>query len=315
MSEVYNENNGIIKLIRCFLMILCGFTFNSVGAENIQMAVIYPESKGSYSKVYKNIISGVGEQQNIDLISKAISKTTSAEEVDQWLLNNNVQTVIALGHRSYKLSESLKSNLPVTVGALVVSSNTHSGISLAADPRIFFQKLELLAPDIRRVFVVYSEKNTGWLINFAEKAALERDIELVLYKAESIAQGIRHYDTILSQTHKDKDAIWIPLDRVVPIKTILPKILEAAWKNNIVTFSNNPLHAKRGTLFALFPDNKLMGQNLAKLAAEQVAGNADPHLIPTTSLKLAVNKRTALHLGLHYSKTVEEQFDIVFPSE
>jgi len=307
-------NKCIINLFRYVLILLSLVSANSTWAESVQVAVLYPESRGGFSKVFENILSGIKEQKNTNVISKQISKKTSADEVDDWLLKNNAQTILALGQRSYKLVKNLASDLPVTIGALVVSPNGHTGISLAGDPEKFFQNLEDLAPDVKRVFIVYSEKNTGWLIDIAKQAAQKRNIELVAYKAENIKQGVIYYDEILKRAKSKTDAIWIPLDRIVPDKTILPKILQAAWKRNIVIFSNNPLHTKKGTLFALFPDHKLMGANLAQLAVEQFYTKAKPRILPATSLKLAVNRRTASHLGLHYSKSKQRKFDIVFPS-
>jgi len=307
-------NKCIINLFRYVLILLSLVSANSTWAESVQVAVLYPESRGGFSKVFENILSGIKEQKNTNVISKQISKKTSADEVDDWLLKNNAQTILALGQRSYKLVKNLASDLPVTIGALVVSPNGHTGISLAGDPEKFFQNLEDLAPDVKRVFIVYSEKNTGWLIDIAKQAAQKRNIELVAYKAENIKQGVIYYDEILKRAKSKTDAIWIPLDRIVPDKTILPKILQAAWKRNIVIFSNNPLHTKKGTLFALFPDHKLMGANLAQLAVEQLYTKAKPRILPAMSLKLAVNRRTASHLGLHYSKSKQRKFDIVFPS-
>ena len=314
MKDTINLKTSIHKLLRYFLILLCLVDVKLIWAESVQVAVLYPESRGSFSKVFENMMSGIKEQQNINIVSKQISKKTSAEEIDNWLVKNNAQTILALGQRSYKLIKKLSTNLPVTVGALVVSPNGHNGISLAGDPEKFFQHLKDLAPDVKRVFIVYSEKNTGWLIDIAKKSAQRRNIDLVAYKAEDIKQGIKYYDEILNQAQSDKDAIWIPLDRIVPDKTILPKILQAAWKRNIVIFSNNPLHTKKGTLFALFPDHKLMGTNLAQLAVEQLQSKAKPRVIPATNLKLAVNRRTASHLGLHFSKSKQRKFDIVFPS-
>lgn len=299
-------------IIESVLILLC--LTSAAWPSSIQLAVLYPEARGNFSKVFENLISGIKEQQDINVISRQVSKATSIEEIDKWLVESNAQIILSLGHLSYTLSKKLNSNIPVTVGALVVSPEGHSGISLAADPRIFFKHLEDLAPDVKRVFVVYSEKNTGWLIDMAKRAVKKRNIELIAYKAADIKQGVKYYDEILQQVENGEDAIWIPLDRIVPDKIILPKILQAAWKHNIVVFSNNPLHTKKGTLFALFPDHRLMGKDLAQLAVEQFISKDKPRVLPAKSLKLAVNKRTASHLGLSFSKSKQQQFDIIFPS-
>jgi putative tryptophan/tyrosine transport system substrate-binding protein len=314
MKDATTLKIGIFKLLQCFLILLSLLAPKICWAEHVQVAVLYPESRGNFSKVFENMLSGIKEQANITIVSRKISPNSSAEETNNWLLENNAQTILALGQRSYKLIKKLSTKLPITIGALVVSPNGHNGISLAGDPEMFFQHLKNLAPEVKRVFIVYSEKNTGWLIDLAEKSAQKHNIKLVAHKADDIKQGVKYYDEILSQAKSGKDAIWIPLDRIVPDKTILPKILQTAWKRNIVVFSNNPLHTKKGTLFALFPDHKQMGTNLAQLAVNQFHSKAKPLVIPAMNLKLAVNRRTASHLGLHFSKSKQRKFDVVFPS-
>jgi len=304
----------ILNTLSLILIIFGIVSFQHVCAEIVELAVLYPEVRGGYSKVFKNILEGVDELENVNVVSRRVSNKTKVEEVDEWLERKQAQTILTLGQRSYKVAKQLKSNLPVTIGAIVATPNGHGGISMDGSPELFFQYLNALAPDIKRVHVVYSEKNTGWLVNIAENAAAIRNIDLLLYKVDNLKQGIKNYTEILNKVESNKDAIWIPLDRIVPDKAILPKILKTAWDKNIVVFSNNPLHAKKGALFALFPDHKLVGKKLATIAVEQITAKGKYKLFPTTDLKLAVNRRTASHLGLSFTKREQRQFDIVFPS-
>ena len=314
MKAVNGLKRVILGLINLFLITFSVISHQQVCAETINLAVLYPQVSGSYSKVFKNILDGIEDIKDIHIDTRVVTKHTRVEDVDNWLKANKIQTVLALGQLSYSISKKLKSGLPLTIGALVTSPNGHTGISMDGSPEAFFHHLQNLAPDVKRVHVVYSEKNTGWLIDIAELAAKKRDIELVSYKVETLKQGIKYYNEILTTAESNKDAIWIPLDRVVPDKVILPRVLQAAWKNNIVTFSNNPIHAKKGTLFALFPDHRLMGIKLATIAVQQVGSNAENKLLPTSNLKSAINKRTASHLGLSFSKSKLRQFDVVFPT-
>ncbi|MFK5894700.1 MAG: ABC transporter substrate binding protein [Pseudomonadota bacterium] len=314
MNSVSGLKRVIQWMVNLSLIISSIISVQLVHAETVNLAVLYPQASGSYSKVFKNILAGIEEFEDIHIVTRAVTKNTRAEDVDNWLKENQIQTVLALGQLSYSISKNSKSGLPLTIGALVTSPNGHAGISMDGSPEVFFHHLLNLAPDVKRVHVVYSEKNTGWLIEIAELAAEKRNLELVSYKVENLKQGIKYYNHILISAESNTDAIWIPLDRVVPDKAILPKVLQAAWKNNIVTFSNNPIHAKKGTLFALFPDHRLMGKKLASIAVEQISSKGENKLFPTSDLKLAINKRTASHLGLSFSKSKLRQFDVVFPT-
>lgn len=302
--------------LRCIPLLLVMFAVSgAVFAGDPRIAVLYPEASGGYKQVFNNMVEGVEQLDNVDVISMELVKQPETKRINDWLIENRVDSVIALGSTSYSIAGQLPDSIPVTVGALVLSPDGFSGISLAGDPELFIEHLRNLAPDVRRVHVIYSKKNSEWLMDIARDAARRQEIELVAYQAYSVKDGLQQYDRVLDEVEGTTDAIWIPLDTVVPDKLILPKLLTAAWDKQIVVFSNNPLHAKRGVLFALFPDHRSMGSDLGRLALEQITARNPQKVLPARNLKLAVNKRTASHLGFSYSKNQQRQFDIVFPSE
>jgi putative tryptophan/tyrosine transport system substrate-binding protein len=306
----------VIYALRNILIIAAVIACNAQAiAGDPRIAVLYPEASGGYKQVFSNMVSGVEEHGDIDVISLELPKHPNAKTVNDWLLENRVDSVIALGSTSYAIAPELPDNIPVTVGALVMSPDDYSGISLAGDPALFMEHLRTLAPEVRRVYIIYSKKDSEWLVKLAEESARKTGIELVAHEVDSTRQGMQQYDKVLEQASGATDAIWLPLDSIVPDKLILPKLLKTAWDKKIVVFSNNPLHVKKGILFALFPDHKNMGFDLAKLAIEQIGVKLPLQVLPARNLKLAVNKRTASHLGFSYSKNQQRQFDIIFPSE
>jgi len=110
-------------------------------------------------------------------------------------------------------------------------------------------------------------------------------------------------------------AIWLPLDPVTANeKIVVPTILEKAWNNKMVVFSSKPAHAKRGALFSALPNNELLGQQLANLI-KPVNYQSTPSTVKTLdSIKLAVNLRTAAHLGFDYNSKERSQFALTFPN-
>ena len=306
----------VLYALRSILILTTMFVSNAlVIAGGPRIAVLYPETSGGYKQVFSNMVSGVKEHGDIDVVTMELPKQPDSKTVNDWLHANRVDSVIALGSTSYAIARELPDNIPVTVGALVMSPDGFSGISLAGDPALFMKHLRTLAPGVKRVYVIYSEKDSGWLVKLASEAARKRGIELVAHEVDNTRQGLQEYDKVLEQANGVTDAIWVPLDSIVPDKLILPKLLKTAWDKKIVVFSNNPLHAKKGVLFALFPDHKKMGSELAEIAIKQIGAKLPPQVLPARNLKLAVNKRTASHLGFSYSKNQQRQFDIVFPSE
>lgn len=301
-----------IILLIVLSLILPGFVS---GAELSHIAVLYPKTSGGYEQVFSNMIQGVEQNGSSKVLARETSGDTDISELNRWLLENKIQSIIALGSVNYDLRDKLPVGMPVTIGAMVVSPDNFNGISLAGDPVLFLDNLQILVPGVKRVFIIYSKENSGWLINKAREEARIREIELIAHEVDNIKDGLKYYDSIMDKANGPKDAIWIPLDRIVPDKAILPKVLRSAWDKRFVVFSNNPLHVKQGVLFALYPDHRLMGKNLGELAVEAISADSAPALYPAKDLKIAVNKRTASHLGLHYSKSQQREFSIVFPSE
>jgi putative ABC transport system substrate-binding protein len=280
----------------------------------VKLVILYPQVEGAYARMFDEIVRGVKEHARISASSFAVNNKTKPQEIELLLKNNSAQAVLVLGQRSYRLAQQLTTGLPTVVGAVVTPVYEYPTISLSGDPDMFFTHLKKLAPQVKRVFVVYSEASSGWLIRLAEVSARDRGLQLVTHPAENLREAVRHNRTIFETAQSVSDAIWLPIDRVVADKTILPIALDAAWKRRLVIFCSNPLSVKRGALFALYPDHRLMGYTLAELSVRQLHGNMEARVMPTHKLKLAVNQRTASHLGLHYTRQQQQGFDLVYPA-
>ena len=96
-------------------------------------------------------------------------------------------------------------------------------------------------------------------------------------------------------------------------RAVLPLILQESWSRNLAVFSSNFGHIKRGILFSLYPNNVELGHHLADSALSLlVSGKNQPSgMFPLREVLMAVNLRTAKHLGL--STSHPQSFDMAFP--
>ena len=308
--------SSFIRRLSFFILVGLGLLtpLHSQAQTSIRLLVLYPQISPAYELIFKEIISGIKTHPETDYIAISINKQTTHEEIDQKLIDNNIDAIISLGKYTYNFTSHFKEQIPVIHGGLLIKPNGHSGISLAGNPEQFFSYLDDIAPNVKRVFTVYNEANNGWIISLAKQAAAERNIELIAYPAKELREAVFQFKDVLSKANSANDAIWLLLDNKVPDKTVLPLALEAAWKKRIIVFSSNPSHTKRGALFALFPNHKEMGFSLAKLALAQLNTKTRRSIVlPLNSLKISLNKRTASHLGLRYSKDLEARLDIIYP--
>jgi len=80
-------------------------------------------------------------------------------------------------------------------------------------------------------------------------------------------------------------------------------------------FSSSFGHVRRGVLFSLYPNNVEMGRRLAGSALGFLASgdHGVRGMIPLREVLMAVNLRTAKHLGLNPGRS--QGFDMAFPEQ
>ncbi len=283
-----------------------------------KIAVFYPEVQEPYRSIYQEIVAGSHQAtqdsgNSIELVEFVLRKGFNSKEIANQLTQLKISKVIVLGRLGYKLAKVLTKDFSVVSGALPISPNGVSGISLISDPAYLFNYLEQVAPDVKKVHVAYSQRSS-WLIELAKSAAKERGLELNLIEVTSTKEAIGFYQTLFESNISKADAIWLPLDRVSSHdKITLPMILEKAWARDIVVFSSKPSHAKRGALFSTYPDNFVLGKHLLEMVQTLAKSPQKKQFEALSSLQLAVNLRTAAHLGLKYSSAQQQQFKLTFP--
>lgn len=277
--------------------------------------VIFPEQTGPYRKVFDAILQGIEKETDGTVYRYPLQDGFTLDELQQSIVDNQTDGIISLGKKAAAISKQLPDRLPTVVGALSIVPNGISGVSLSADPTVVLRRLKSLNSKIKRIFVVYSANNNGWLINPARQVANQLGIELVAYRAADLREAMHHYRTLITISQANSDAVWLPLDPVtVNDDVVLPLLLQAAWDKNLVLVSNKPGHAKRGVLFAFYPHNYGLGQQLASLLQHLKKTPEMSKVEPLRKLKMAVNLRTASHLGIDFSSQQLKEFTLTFPS-
>ena len=288
----------------------------ALSAEAGAIAVLYPDLEEPYRGIFAKIIEGIEAQVGAPVASYAVGGANSAQDIVAQLKRQDIKVVIALGRQGMKAASTLDHEFGVVAGG-VVSPPTGEGrsfpiVSLAPDPKMLFERLKHFMPDVRRVIVVYDPKQNAWLIRLARDAARIHGLELQAMEVVDVKNAVRVYQEVLASADTKKDALWLPQDSTsVEESSVLPLILENAWNRNLTVFSSNVTHVKRGALFSLYPNNVALGRQLASSALSLPGGNA-ALVVPMKDALLAVNIRTASHLGLQLSSR-QQAFDLVFP--
>ena len=283
------------------------------------IGVLYPEVPEPYSKVFDAIILGIEEEMGNNIDRYPLEEKFNLSAIEARIKKQQNKVILALGMRSVKVVNQLSSDLPIVFGAVLPSSvaaenRAWSGIFLVPDPDLIFEQLQLFAPTIRKVSVVYNPVYNKFLIEKAHKYSKDRGITLDARPVDDIREAALVYKSLLEEVETETDAIWLLRDPTsLDADVILPLILQEAWNRAVVTFSNQLVYTKRGVLFSLYPDNLQMGKALAKLAESALSRTNPPGFLTLRTLKIAVNMRTAKHLGIKFTRIQEKKFDLVFP--
>lgn len=283
-----------------------------------RIAVVYPDLGEPYRSVFQQILSGIEQTAPDRVVSIALSDPEHPESLAEMLRKKGVTVVIALGRRGLKAASDLPATLPVVGGAVLASPEDGPGattlVSLTPDPSLLLQRLQQLAPSVRRVFTVYSARQNDWLIAFAQRAAKAQGLELVTVETDDLRTALQRFREIFETAQAGRDAIWLPQDTaVLDEQVVLPFVLQQAWDRSLIVFSSTLAHVRRGALFALYPDNVDMGRQLATTALELGNTSGQARTVqPLREVRLALNTRTAGHLGIALESSLKD-VALLFP--
>jgi len=280
------------------------------------IAVLYPDLEEPYRSIFAKIIEGIEAQAGGPVASIAVGGSSAPPDLAAQLRHQDIKVVIALGRQGMKAAASLDQEFGIIAGGVVSpptgEGRTYPVVSLAPDPKVLFERLKHFMPDARRVIVVFDPKQNAWLIRLARDAARNLGLELQAIEVSDLKNAVRVYQEVFASADPKRDALWLAQDTTaVEESSVLPLILENAWNRNLAVFSSNVTHVKRGALFSLYPNNVALGRQLA-LSALNFSNSTTPTVVPMKDALLAVNIRTASHLGLQLSSH-QQAFDLVFP--
>jgi putative ABC transport system substrate-binding protein len=278
--------------------------------------VIFPEMRQPYARVFEEIILGIDTSFSGRLELFAVGDNDS--ELGPITSGPPPDLLIALGNRGYELAKRASNGGKIPVVLAGVSGDIDAslpGISLQPDPAVVFDRLRLLAPEVKTVYVLVRRNNGDHYKKLVREAGASDQLAVELHECNNFRECAETVRIIKTHKLNRRSALWLAEPEVID-NSILDLILEGAWRQQFVVVSSNPAHVRRGVLFALYPNNVKMGETLGAIANEVVsdpaAGNG---LSPVTDVNLAVNMRTASHIGLIFDRQVRSQIHLTFPAD
>lgn len=289
-------------------------------AEAGNIAVIYPDIGEPYRSVFTQILGGIEDKAKGRVANIAVGPNVNVGELNDALRKQDTKVVIALGRQGMKVASALNGNMGVVVGGVLTAQENETRNqqvnSLSPDPALLFSRLKEMMPKVRRIFAVYDPRQNGWMMRLAKDASRTQAVELVTYEVQDLRSAMHAYQEILTAANSNQDAIWLPLDSTtVEDSSVLPLVLQESWARNLTVFSSSFGHVKRGVLFSLYPNNVELGHHLADSALGLLSSgeNSTSGIRPLREVLMAINLRTAKHLGINTGK--QQGYAMAFPEQ
>lgn len=194
---------------------------------------------------------------------------------------------------------------PQQSGFLDKGSRPVTGSSLDLPASTALRYVRRLLPGVRRVGVLYHPEETGFLVEEARRAAEELGLTLVAEEVDSPATAVSALNRILEQV----DVVWSLADRHVFTPQTTPALILASVRRRIPFVGLSPAHVRAGAVMALSCDYADVGRQAAEIALRALGG-ADLSHIPVSSprsVAVALNRRTAQHIGLEIPPDLESE--------
>jgi putative ABC transport system substrate-binding protein len=280
------------------------------------VVVLMPDIEEPFRSIFLRIVEGL-EMRISGRADIVFINTQTAQQIAAEVQRRQARLVVAMGRQGLKSIAALQGTVPIIASCVVsVQESDIRGYpvyTLAPDPAALFTHLRKLVPSARRVSVVVDPRQNSWLMKRAIEVARPLGIEVDAHETDDTASALRLYAQILRGAQSERDALWLPQDTTTVIEdAVLPLVLKESWNRAVAVFSSQLAHVKRGVLFALYPDERELGRTLGEAAARMLAGGkAAEGILPLRDVRVAVNTRSAAHLGLSVQVAA---YDLVYPT-
>jgi putative ABC transport system substrate-binding protein len=186
-----------------------------------------------------------------------------------------------------------------------------TGASMNVPAKETLGRLKQLGPKIRRVGLVFSQPNTGYLVTEATAAARDEGIELVSKQVSQPGDVV----PALEALHREGiDAFWILPDETVLVPAVTQHVFLYAYRNKIPVIGLSERQAEMGAVLALsVANNQEIGSQAAELATAILEGGS-PSRLPYTRVRdvhLTVNLKVARKIGVAVPDSLRTSADTV----
>jgi putative ABC transport system substrate-binding protein len=193
--------------------------------------------------------------------------------------------------------------------AILSGEKNITGVSMNISPEKQFRALLEIAPQVKRLGLVYDPQKTAQLLSEAQYAASSLGITVVSQKVFSA----KEVPSAINRMKGRVDAFWVLPDTTVVTQESLEYLLLFSLENKLPTLAFSDKYVEFGFLMALNIDALDIGRQAADMANRILKG-ADTSAVPMAAPEKNVvflNRKTARWLGLRVSDDLIRRSEII----
>lgn len=226
------------------------------------------------------------------------------------IAETNCDIVGALGSPAIKFLKLRVTDKPLVYAMVLnpaaegISGANITGVHLEPAPQTVLAGLKRIAPNAKRVGVLYSPAVSSSYIDAARRAAGGLGLSLTAVAAPTSGEALRALEGLASQS----DILWMIPDAVTSSDAVFREMLRLSLQKGIPIFALAQKNVSDGALAALASDYFSNGLQAGQIASRIAGGSIPSAIADEYAHKVGwyVNLKTAERLGIKILKEVEE---------
>jgi len=304
---------------RIFVYILLIFLSVCTNGYSDKVAVILTKDIPIYNAIFGKFLSKIKKEKSGVIVKKFIAADKEATKAD--LLTFAPDVIFSVGTKATYIAKEIP-GVP-KIFTMVVNPigegfctkegdplEDMTGILITVSPKMQFELLKKLMPNVKNIGVVYDPSKSSLTVNEGVKVGDEMGL---IIGNIPVSDPSKVPDKIESLKGKI-DVLWGVVDDTVYNKNSMEFILLFCFRNKIPLIGFSPNQVKAGALFAIYCDYPLLGEQAGAIAAEILSGKSVKEIPLQTParVKFAINKRAAKLNGISIPSSLLRRADKVF---
>lgn len=277
-----------------------------------EIAVILGKNIKPYQEALSGFSSVCDAKQKVYDMGE--EKTEQEKKIVSEINSEKPDLILVIGSEALIAAKEIK-DIPIVFSmildpeAIIGDANNITGASAQIPMEEQLQTLKAIAPNVKKIGVVYDAKKTGDMVAETAKIAKKKGLQLVAIQAISLKESL----LALKEMEGKVDALMMVPDTTTMTTQSFEYMLLSSFRQKIPLIALSKKYVQKSALLAFSVDYEDIGKQAGELANKILKGGRTSELPYTKARKTQVvlNLKTANKIGLDIPPSIREKADII----